>query len=203
MNKRNFIKLLLMGGIIISICFVFSEFFLNSISRSLVHEDKLVNAPAILVLSGSGTGNRIKTATELFFKGFGEKLVFSGYPIYPETTTGFLMKKYALKLGVPESKIFTKISYEEASTRGESFENLKLLKNLNITRFILVTSAYHTKRSRLTYQRAINSLGGGFEFCVYPAPDPRIPVQGWWKLRTGRIGVFLEYLKFSAFFFNI
>ena len=111
------------------------------------------------MLSGSGTGNRIKTAADFSHKGFGKKIFFSGFKVYPETTTSALMKKYALKLGVPENKIVTEISDGESSTRGESISNLQLLKKFNVSNFILVTSSHHTKRSRLIYQRNIDSLG--------------------------------------------
>ena len=127
MKKKN--KAIIFVFIIATfLCFIFSEFLLNCVSRALVYEDKIVKAEAILVLSGSGTGNRIKTAADLFHKGFGKKIFFSGFKVYPETTTSALMKKYALKLGVPENKIVTEISDGESSTRGESIANLKLLK---------------------------------------------------------------------------
>jgi hypothetical protein len=113
------------------------------------------------------------------------------------------MKKYALKFGVPENKIVTEVSDGESSTRGESIANLQLLKKFNVFNFILVTSSHHTKRSRLIYQRNIDSLGGGFEFWVYSAPDPLVPIQGWWKLRTGQIGIFLESIKYISYFFDL
>ena len=204
MLKKYTLNLLAAIGIVFALCFIFfSKQLLNGLSQALIHEDNLVPTPAIVVLSGSYTGNRIKTAAKLFHDGFGEKLIFSGFKIYPGTATNELMKKYALKLGVPDSKIVTEISDEESSTRGESIANLKLLKKINARSFILVTSPYHTKRSKLIYQRSINaSGGGGVEFSVYPAPDPAVPVKGWWKLRTGQISIFLEYLKFVSFYFD-
>ena len=113
------------------------------------------------------------------------------------------MKKYALKLGVPEDKIITSIPDVEVSTRGESEANLKLLKKNGIKKFILVTSAYHTRRSKLMYEKAISILGYDIEFLVYPAPDPFVPIQGWWKILTGQKGIFYEYLKSIAYYFNL
>ena len=65
-----------------------------------------VKADAIVVLAG-GTGSRIEAAARLYREGFGEKLLFSGFRVYPETYTSSLMKTYALKLGVPEGNIIT------------------------------------------------------------------------------------------------
>jgi uncharacterized SAM-binding protein YcdF (DUF218 family) len=203
MNKNKAIIFVFIIAAFLCFCFIFSEFLLNCVSRAMVYEDKIVKAEAILVLSGSGTGNRIKTAADLFHKGFGKKIFFSGFKVYPETTTSALMKKYALKLGVSENKIVTEISDGESSTRGESIANLKLLKKFNVSNFILVTSSHHTRRSKLIYQQNIDSLGGGFEFWVYPAPDPLVPIQGWWKFRTGQVSIFLESIKYISYFFDL
>ena len=203
MKKNKALFLPLTFGILLGLCFIFSEFLLNSVSHALIYEDKLVKSQAILVLSGSNTGNRIQTAAKLFHNGFGEKIVFSGFQVYPETTTGALMKKYALKLGVPENKIVTELSVGESSTRGESVTNLELLSKFNISSFILVTSSHHTRRSKLIYQQSINLFGGGFDFWVFPSPDPLVPIDGWWKLRTGQIAIFLEYLKYVSYYFGL
>ncbi len=112
------------------------------------------------------------------------------------------MKTYAISLGILEKDIITRFSDGEVSTRGESIANLDLLKEHGLKKFILVTSAYHTQRSYLTYTQTINSLGYDATFIVYPAPDPDIPIDGWWKIRTGQKGVFFEYIKLLAYQFN-
>lgn len=203
MKKRILIGTLVVVGIALAIGSVFSESLLNGVSRSLIYEDPLVKVEAIVVLAGSGSGNRIKAAARLYHEGIGEKLFFSGFEMYPGTYTSTLMKNYALKLGVPEDKIITWIPDVEVSTRGESVANLELLNKENIKKFILVTSAYHTRRAKLVYDKAIVLLGYDIEFLVYPAPDPWVPVQGWWKIRTGQKGIFIEYIKSVAYYFNL
>ena len=202
MKKSVLMGVFLVSGIIVVVGFLFSEPLLNGASRALVYKDPLVKTEAIVILSG-GSGNRVEAATRLYNAGFGEKLFFSGFKIYPGTYTSGLMKKYALKLGVPEDKIIASIPDAEVSTRGESEANLKLLNKNHIKKFILVTSAYHTRRSKLMYEKAISILGYDIEFLVYPAPDPFVPIQGWWKIRTGQKGIFFEYLKSIAYYFNL
>ncbi len=200
--KKNFlIKIILAVGIISIMGVIFSESLLSGVSQALVHEDPLVKAEAIVVLAG-GNGNRIEAAARLYREGFGEKLFFSGFRMYPGTYTSTLMKNYALELGVPEDKIIASIPKVEVSTRGESIANLELLNKNHIKKFILVTSAFHTRRSKLMYENAIELLGYNIEFLVHPAPDPFVPILGWWKLRTGQKGVFLEYLKSIAYYFS-
>ena len=181
---------------------IFLEPLLRGVSRVLVHEDPLVKADAIVVLAG-GKGSRIEAAARLYREGFGEKLIFSGFRVYPETYTSSLMKTYALKLGVPEVNIITYNPDVEVSTRGESLANLELLKMNRMKKFIIVTSAYHTRRTNLIYKRAVSLLEYDVEFLVYPAPDPYVPINSWWKIRTGQKAIFSEYVKSIAHYFNL
>lgn len=202
MKKRILTRVLVVVGLIFLMAIIFLEPMLKGVYRVLVYEDPLVKAEAIVVLAG-GNGSRMETAVRLYHEGYGKKLFFSGFRVYPETYTSGLMKKYALKLGVPADKIFTWIPDVEVSTRGESFANLELLKKNHIKKIILVTSAYHSRRAKLMYENAISSLEYDIEFSVYPAPDPYVPSEGWWKLRTGQKGIFFEYIKSIAYYFNL
>jgi uncharacterized SAM-binding protein YcdF (DUF218 family) len=200
--KKNFLmKTTLIFGVTLTLSVIFYEPLLSGVSRSLVYENPLEKSEAIVVLAG-GSGNRIEAAVKLYKEGFGEKLFFSGFRLYPETYTSSLMKKYAIKLGVSEGDIISSIPEAEVSTRGESVANLELLNKNHIKNFILVTSAYHTRRAKLMYEKAVLSLGYNIEFLVYPAPDPFVPIEGWWKLRTAQKGVFLEYIKSIVYYFN-
>jgi uncharacterized SAM-binding protein YcdF (DUF218 family) len=202
MVKSFLKKVFLVFGFIIIIGVVFSDSLLRSMSQALVYEDPLVKADAIVVLSG-GNGNRIEAAARLYREGFGEKLLFSGFRVYPETYSSSLMKTYALKLGVPEANIISSNPHVEVSTRGESLANLELLNVNHIKKFIIVTSAYHTRRTNLIYKNAVSLVGYDVEYIVYPAPDPFVPIESWWKIRTGQKGIFLEYAKSIAYYLNL
>ena len=202
MSVRMLTRVFVVVGVISIMGVIFSEPLLKGVYQALVYEDPLVKAEAIVVLAG-GNGNRIETAARLYHEGFGQKLLFSGFRVYPGTYTSSLMKKYALKLGVPADKIITWIPDVEVSTRGESIANLELLNKNRIKKIILVTSAYHTRRAKLMYKNAVSLLGYDIEFLVHPAPDPFVPIEGWWKLRTGQKGMFLEYVKSIAYYFNL
>ena len=202
-KKAKRIKIITAAIIFLALGTIFSETLLIEAHRILMHEDRLIKSEAIVVLAGSWTGNRIKAAVKLYHKGFGKKLVFSGYQLYPEAFTVTLMKTYAVKLGVPENNIITSIIKEEISTKGESISNLELLKKHQIKNFILVTSAFHSRRANLVYEKTISSLGFDMDFVTHPAPDPSVPANEWWKLRTGQKIVFLEYLKSIAYYFNL
>ena len=191
--------------ICIVIIFIFSLFFfpdrlLNEVSKFLVHSDTLEPAEAIIVLSGSSTGNRIEAGVILFQKGLGKIIIISGEKIYPGYQTHSLMKNHAINLGVPADKIIASRIEGEISTWGEGIHNLKKLKENKFKSFILVTSAFHTNRAHAVYEKLINHLGYDFKFIVYPAKDNRIPINDWWKSRTGRKHIFLEYLSTLNFY---
>jgi uncharacterized SAM-binding protein YcdF (DUF218 family) len=201
-NVRQLRTLIIAGFLFIAGLFFFETLLIGAY-RVLIYEDSLVNSKAIVVLVGSANGNRVRAAAKLYHEGFGEKLVFSGFEIYPGAKSSTLMSTYAIKLGVHKNDIITEISSEEVSTQGESISNLKLLHKNQIKNFILVTSDFHTRRTKLIYDKTILSLGYDLEFLIHPAPDPFSPVDRWWKLRTGQKAVFFEYIKSIAYYFNL
>mgnify|MGYP000202676236 FL=1 len=173
---------------------------MNGVSNFLVHSDPLEPAEAIVVLSGSGTGNRIEAGVKLFKKGLGKFIVISGDEIYPGYYTHTLMKNYAINLGVPEDKIIASRIEGEISTWGEGIDNLKKLEENNFKSFILVTSAFHTYRARTIYDQLISDFGYNFKWSAYPAEDPLVPIKDWWKERTARKAIFIEFIKLLYFY---
>lgn len=191
--------------ICILIIFIFSLYFfpdrlLNEVSKFLVHSDTLEPAEAIIVLSGSSTGNRIEAGVKLFQKGLGKIIIISGEKIFPGYHTHSLMKNHAINLGVPADKIIASRIEGELSTWGEGIHNLQKLKENKFKSFILVTSAFHTNRAHAVYEKLINHLGYDFKFMVYPAKDNRVPINDWWKNRKGRKSIFMEYLATLNFY---
>jgi len=166
---------------------------LYRVSGVLIHEDPLEQVDAIVVLSGS-KGNRIRVGAKLFHEGFGKVMVFSGQEFYPDVYEHKLMKRLAISLGVPENKIIARELKGEISTWGEGKLNLRILKENDIKNFILVTSAYHSRRAYAVYEKIISEFGYDMKILMYPAKDPQAP-KDWWKTRTGKMLIFMEYIK--------
>lgn len=176
--------------------FLFRAPLLEKIGTRLIYQSELVPSDAIVVLAGSHTGNRMKEAARIFKKGMGKVMVFGGYTYYPGMDSHVGMKQYAIKLGIPEDKIFADIATGENSTWGEAEFNLRQLERLKAKSFILVTSSFHTRRAHWVYERAIKKLNLDIVVRVQPASDPKVPFPGWWKVRSGQKYVFTEYIKF-------
>ena len=190
-------------GLFFLVLYFFPEFILNKVSEVLVYEDAIVPAEAIVVLTGSWSGNRVSGGASLFHKGFGKFLVFVGYEIYPDTNIYKLMEKYAIKLGVPEKNILIQSEVSgDLNTWGEAQTILELLKEKNIKSFILVTSKFHTRRAHAVYEKLINQSKIHIKFQVYGAKDPDVPIKNWWQTRVGKKMIFMEYLKTLNYIFE-
>lgn len=196
MKRKTVSSTLAIAGLFFLVLYFYPEFILAKISEALVYEDALVPAEAIVVLTGSMSGNRMSSGASLFKKGFGKFVVFAGYEIYPGTNKYELMKKYAIQLGVPEGSILIQPEISgDLNTWGEGQTILKLLGEKDIKSFILVTSKFHTRRAQAVYKKLINKSKANIKFQVYGAEDPNIPIKNWWKTRLAKKTIFLEYLK--------
>jgi len=200
--KKKFVFMALIILVLAGTAIAFQELILQKIGSILVYEDPLTPADAIVILSGSGTGNRIEAGATLFQRGLGRIIIISGDRIYPGYYTNTLMKIHAINLGIPEDKIIASKIEGEISTWGEGISNLKKLQENQFKSFILVTSAFHTNRAHAVYKKLIDDLGYDFEFRVYPVKDNRAPIKGWWKTRTGKKRILLEYLAILNFYFE-
>ncbi len=202
-NDKKISKWIFPSAIFLLLCLIFFIFrvpLLEKIGSNLVLQDEIKPSDAIVVLSGSHSGNRIDEAIRVFNKGLGKVLVFSGYPYYPGMDSHFGMKQYAIKHGIPEEKIVMEKATGERSTWGEALSNLKQLEKLKAKSFILVTSSFHTRRSKWVYERSIEKVGMDISFSVQSAPDPVVPFPIWWSVRSGQKKVFDEYLKLAYYY---
>lgn len=138
-------------------------------------------ADAIVVVSGGDTNARVQEGVTLFKQGWSEQLIFSGAAA-DETglSNALAMKRYAMKLGVDESFI----SIEEFSRNtAENAANTALyIQQNNLSRIILVTSAYHQRRASLEFSRRV---GEGVQVINHPVPTDRQWSSYWWLTPVG------------------
>ena len=111
---------------------------------------------AIVAISGGDTTARTEEAIKLYKNGWAPKLIFSGAAQDKSgPSNAAAMKQIAISEGVPEEAILI----EEASVNTE--ENARntrnLVKNNNLNRIILVTSAYHQRRASLEFRKRIGN----------------------------------------------
>lgn len=144
-----------------------------SMTKFLVHEDKLVKADAIVAVSGGDTTSRAKKAIEVYEKGLAPLLVFSGAAKDPSSPSNArVMKKLAIDAGVPDYAI--RIDEFSRDTK----ENAKGVKNILIDskKVILVTSEYHQRRAHRELKAALPEV----DIIDAPAKDKDWNKYTWW-----------------------
>ena len=190
-KKRKVIILIIIVAVLIGIIGL-------NLGKFLVESDKLEKADAIAVFSGD-SGARTERAVERLKEGYGDYVILSGGKVYDDVTMAELMKNHAIKLGVDESKILID---NEASTTNENAEfTTNIIEENNFKSVIVVTSDYHTRRSKLAMEKALeNTLidGEEVEVTVTPSKEEKFTTK-WWTSGDSVLMVISEYLKLMGY----
>lgn len=170
-------------------------FFLGSLLAALggllVMDDKPLPSQAVVVLStGIEYTPRLIEAAELFREGYAEKVVINGNrkseALRALEKKGFRpccpwyedpLRVLSL-LGVPRDRVITLSAEDAYDTVSEAEIVGKGLIDGGITRIIIVTSKYHTRRARYIWQHGFPNR---FSIRMVAArTDPYTP-GAWWK----------------------
>lgn len=153
-------------------------------------------ADAIVVVSGGDTNARVQEGVRLFKLGWGKQLIFSGAAA-DETglSNALAMKNYAVKLGVSEA--FISIEEFSRTTAENALNTSRYIKQNNISRVILVTSAYHQRRASLEFGRR---LGDAVTVINKPVPRDRQWSAYWWTTPVGWWLAGGELIKIAVFY---
>ena len=132
---------------------------------------------AIVVISGDEQMARFTEGVNLYQRGLGRFLVFSGAAYDNGTSNADVMHDLAVKRGVPESAILEEPFGED--TWGNAVHTRQVLEGQGLRSAILVTSPYHARRAKLTFDKAYE--GSGISLQVHAAPDSEWRKQNWWQ----------------------
>lgn len=99
--------------------------------------------------------DRLFQAIDLYKMGKIKKIIFtggSGFILYPEFKEGALVKKYVMRLGIPENDFL--VESESRNTRENALFTKQLLDRENIKGdLLLITSAFHMRRSLACFNK--------------------------------------------------
>jgi uncharacterized SAM-binding protein YcdF (DUF218 family) len=132
---------------------------------------------AIVVISGDEQMARFQEGLNLYQRGLGQYLVFSGAAFDSGTSNADVMRDLAVKRGVPDRAILEEPFGED--TLGNAVHTRQVLEAHNLHSAILVTSPYHARRAKLTFDAAYH--GSGIELTVHAAPDSQWRKLSWWQ----------------------
>jgi uncharacterized SAM-binding protein YcdF (DUF218 family) len=132
---------------------------------------------AIVVISGDEQMARFAEGVNLYQRGLGHYLVFSGAAFDNGTSNADVMHDLALQRGVPASAILEEPQGED--TWGNAVYTRQVLEEHALESAILVTSPYHLRRAQVTFDAVYS--GSGIRLTVHAAPDSQWRKQSWWQ----------------------
>ncbi len=132
---------------------------------------------AIIVISGDEQLARFREGVRLYEAGLGRYIVFSGAARDAGTSNAAVMRDLAQDAGIPDSAILEE-SYGE-DTWGNAIYTRRLLEQRGLRSTILVTSPYHARRAKLTFDAAYE--GSPIRLVVHSAPDSEWRKLYWWR----------------------
>jgi uncharacterized SAM-binding protein YcdF (DUF218 family) len=151
---------------------------------------------AIVVISGDEQMARFQEGVNLFQRGLGRFLVFSGAAYDNGTSNADVMRDLAVRRGVPDAAILEEPLGED--TWGNAVHTRQVLTDHSLRSAILVTSPYHARRAKLTFDAAY--AGSGIELMVHAAPDSQWRKLSWWQQPETRRLTFTELQKLAYIF---
>ncbi len=195
------------GGIIFRFIFLLSFLFLLFLVYLARHpllrvagsfwivDEAPATADAIVILGDDNFfAERAERAAQLYRAGDAPRVVASGRYLRPYATIADLMLHDLKERGVPESAII-RFPHRAVNTQEEAVENAHLIHERGWKKILLVTSNYHTRRSRYIFERVLPP-GTGLQ--VVSAPDTDYNPDNWWESHRGRSIFFHEFAGMLA-----
>jgi uncharacterized SAM-binding protein YcdF (DUF218 family) len=149
-------------------------------AESWVIDEPAAHADAIVVLGDDNFyADRATHAAELFRQGVAPEVVASGRRLRPNAGVSELMEHDLVERGVPKDKIM-RLTQDADSTREEAEAVEKLVVEHHWKSVVVVTSSYHTRRTRYIFRKVFPS---GVAVSVASARDGDFDPERWWEKR--------------------
>ncbi len=209
--KKKSLQTILIWSALLVLFIAGNRWFSMSLARSLEWQnlppDPVPAADVILVLGGStepalfprsavevnSAGDRVLHAAYLFEQKKAPRLLLSGGRIdwlgEQSSSPAKDMQEILFRFGIPAEKIW--LQTESRNTEEDARYCLDILRENNVERVLLVTSAMHMPRSLQLFR------GHGIEFIPAPA-DYTVTEQGWYELFHPDLNSFLVNLAPSS-----
>ena len=184
----------------------FQNQILTGLARILIVNDSLQPADIIYILNGE-VNTRPFHAAQLFEQGFASKIVIpreengpaSEIGLYPNGTD--VSVKILQEKGVPKEDIVVlTIEGGVTSTRDEALVLRQYIEAHNTKSVIIVTSAFHTRRSQWIFRKVLADSGVRLQLAA--APQWKFDETDWWQTEPGLLMLVQEYLKFGFYLVN-
>ena len=162
---------------------------LRGVGHWFVVDEAPQPSDAIVMLGDDNfKGDRAAQAAQLFKAGWAPRVVASGRGLRPYAGIAELEAHDLQSDGVPEANII-RFNHSASDTHEECVFIGQLVAQKKWAKIIVVTSTYHTRRSRYICDR---SLPPGTQLRMSAARDSEFDPDNWWKSRLGMRILFHE-----------
>ena len=149
-------------------------------AEAWIIEDPLDKADALIVLGDDNFyADRATRGVQLFREGKAPVIVASGRRLRPSAGIAELIEHDLVERGVPKDKV-VRFTHDGDSTLEEAEALARLVKERKWRKVIVVTSNYHTRRTRYIFRRVFPQ---GMEVSVASARDGDFDPEHWWEKR--------------------
>jgi uncharacterized SAM-binding protein YcdF (DUF218 family) len=187
----------------------YHAFFLTSIGQYLVVDHPPQPVDLIVCLAGSNIERGLE-ATDMYHQGFAPRIFIAkeeppdGYALLKERGLDYtlnvdLLKNLLEELGIPSPAILTDDTSVN-STLAEAELVRQVVQRGGCRSIMVVTSAFHTRRTYLTYKKVFGELDVLIlmRYSRYSEFRP----DNWWKNRRYLRSVIIEYQKLIYYWFS-
>ncbi|MCW3125339.1 MAG: hypothetical protein JWO03_997 [Bacteroidetes bacterium] len=182
---------------LIAVGVVFKTPILRSFSNFLMKQDDPEKADLMVVLSGNAF-DRGNEGARLYKEGYAKHIICPGgnleraFLIMGDTVyESELLRKNILRNGVPDSMV-TVLRYG-TSTIEEADTLIGYCREHKITKVLVVTNLFHTRRAGKVYKKRFAKEG--IQVIMRGAHDSQFDENLWWQSEYGLIGLNNEYMK--------
>jgi uncharacterized SAM-binding protein YcdF (DUF218 family) len=202
-QKRILKALLLTGCLLLLIgflAFIFRTQLLTGLASFLIVNDDIQQPADIIYMLNGEVNTRPFHAANLFQAGLAPRIVISRaedgpaaeIDVFPNDTDAAV--EILQTLEVPSDKISVLlIEGGVTSTRDEAVVLRHYIEEHGVERVILVTSAFHTRRTRWIFDKVLADSDAIIE--ISAAPQWKFDETNWWREERGLIMFTNEYLK--------
>jgi uncharacterized SAM-binding protein YcdF (DUF218 family) len=156
--------------------------FLHFMGDFWIVDDSPAHADAIAMLGDDNySADRAAHAAQLYKAGWAPRVIASGRYLRPYASIAELEEHDLEGRGVPAAAI-VRLAHRAENTREETAALAQLISARGWKRILLVTSSYHTRRTRYLAER---QFPPSTELRVIAAPDSDYDPQSWWRTRDG------------------
>lgn len=173
------------------------RFWLTLLAVFLVVADPLREADAIVPLAGERA--RVVEAARLFRDGYARWFVITDMHVEdpnPRITYTDSVIAQAEEEGLPRAAMVVAPG-TATSTYEEALNLRRLAQARSLRSLIVVTSPYHTRRTRMIMQEVFRDTET--EVVVHPVAGHWYRAEDWWTSREGREATVSEYVKMALY----